>query len=87
MGLQDVMALVVVAGAVVFLGRDVWRATKGQHRCACSHSEETDRDSQPARPVTGQSSRRSSVIRLPLITVDEVGKPYPPSHDAPTQNP
>lgn len=97
MGLQDVMALAVVAGAVAFLSRDVWRATKGQHRCACSHAEKPDRDGKPAIRATGQSpaSRRAyrpaSVTRLPLVTVDEVGKPYPPEHDtppdAPTQNP
>ena len=75
MGLQDIVAIIVVIGAISFVGRSMWRAVKGQGSCGCS------------RKVCGsvgpdeQSSTDRGLKRTPLVTLDQIGKPK--SNDPP----
>ena len=80
MGIQDYLALTVVAVALAYAGRSVWRMLNGKTGCAtnCGCGD---------KPATGGAIRPPSrgLKCLPLVTLDQVGKPAPsastdPSH-------
>jgi hypothetical protein len=78
-GLQDLVALAVVAVAVVYAGRSLWRTLHGETgcggECASKCTATGDAGEQPAV--------RRTLKRLPLVTLDEMTKPAHPRQ--PTQ--
>ncbi len=85
-GIQDIIALVIVAVAVVYAGRSLWRTLHGETGCAggCGRSD-LNRDGDPSRerkradglaietPPNDRASR--ALKRTPLVTIDDVGRP------------
>ena len=71
MGLQDVIALTLALGAVVYLGRSLVGMMTGSKGCACG------KVSRPADSQDAGQRNRTHLKRLPLVTIDQVGKPYP----------
>ncbi len=71
MDLQEVTALTVVAGALLYVGRSVWLRMKGRGGCACAHAKRTTPDND------GASKKSGGLSRLPLVTSDQVSRPYP----------
>jgi len=79
--IQDIIALGLVAAAVAYAGRTLWRMLHGKTGCAtnCGCGDK------PAEPATSQAPPRRGLKRVPLVTLDQVGKPAPsapsdPSH-------
>jgi len=80
MGIQDYLALTVVAVALAYAGRFVWRMFHGKTGCAtnCGCGDKPTNPEAPRSPARG-------LKRVPLVTLDQVGKPAPsastdPSH-------
>ncbi len=70
---QDVIALAIVAVAVVYAGRSLWRTLHGESSCGeCGSSKKA------AAP--GQESR--GLKRIPLVGVEQVGRPATPETPA-----
>ena len=68
MGIQDAIALTIAAGAVVWVGRSLWRSIhKGG--CHCAHTGDSD------SPRSTCSAAANGVKRIPLVTLDPIGKP------------
>lgn len=63
MDAQDVIALTLVVAALVYLGRTFQRQVQGRSGCGCAHA--------------GKGSRCGAVNRLPLLTPESVGRPFP----------
>jgi hypothetical protein len=82
MGIQDYLALTVVAVALAYAGRSVWRMLNGKTGCAtnCGCGDK------PAKAgAVRPPSRR--LKRLPLVTLDQVGKPAPSASTDPSHLP
>lgn len=71
MGIQDIIALSLVAGAALYAGRSLWRMLNGKTGCAsnCSCGEK------PTEPGASPAPPRRVLKRVPLVTLDQVGKP------------
>jgi len=80
MDVQDIIALTLVAAAAVYAGRALWRMLNGKTGCA-SHcgcgDKPTPSDASPAISQRG-------LKLVPLVTLEQVGKPAP---SAPTEPP
>ncbi len=61
MGIQDIIALTVVAGAVAYIVRSLWRTMKQQAGCGCDQGKK------------GSTVRGAK--RTPIITADQIGRP------------
>ncbi len=72
MGFQDIIALTVAAGAVVFVARALWRTMHAQGGCACSHVKRNE----GCGSATAGRASGTGIKRLPLISIDQIGKPY-----------
>ncbi len=70
MGLQDVIALTLAFAAAVYMGRSLVKMMTGSKGCACGKLSRPA-DSQGA----GQPNSRQ-LRRLPLVTIDQVGRPH-----------
>ena len=73
MGIQDLIALALVAAAMAYAGRSVWRMLNGKTGCATNcgcGDKRADKGEAPAAP-------RRGLKRMPLVTLDQVGKPAP----------
>jgi len=78
MEIQDIIALSLVAAAAVYAGRTIWRMLNGKTGCAshCGCGEKpTQSDASPVSSPRG-------LKRVPLVTLEQVGKPIP---SAPTE--
>ena len=71
MGLQDVIALTLALVAALYMGRSLVKMMSGSKGCACGKVSRAA-DSQNA----GQQDR-THLRRLPLVTIDQVGRPDP----------
>jgi hypothetical protein len=69
MGSQDIIAILIAAGAAGYAIRSVWKMmNRGGcgSGCACGHSPDS----------TGQAkSGGLGIVRRPLVTLDQVGTP------------
>jgi len=70
MGIQDIAALTVAAGALAFVGRVLWRSMKGDGGCGCSHARRSSVDGAAPEPDS------TGIRRQPLVTLGQVGRPY-----------
>ena len=71
MGLQDVIALTLALAAAVYMGRLLVKMMTGSKGCACG------KVSRPADSHgSGQPDSRQ-LRRLPLVTIEQVGRPHP----------
>lgn len=93
MGLQDIIALVIVAAALLFVGRKLWRTLagrgttcscpSGKKSCPASRAVGVTGGSPGSAPEHGPRSVNSSrdvgrdARRLPVVTPDQIGKPPP----------
>ena len=71
MDMQDIVALVIVTGAVYYVTRSLWRtlgSSKGSG-CHCSHDKSEDKAN-----LDPQAKPRV-LKRTPLIPVDQIGIP------------
>ncbi len=75
MGVQDLVALTVVAGAAWYVARVFYRMGKGRAGCGC----ETD-GKKSACSAQGAAAR-AGITRVPLISTDQIGKPYQATDD------
>jgi len=80
MDIQDVIALTLVAAAAVYAGRSLWRMLNGKTGCA-SHCNCGDK---PAQSDASLLPPQRGLKRVPLVTLEQVGKPAP---IAPTEPP
>ncbi len=73
MTFQDIIALAIVAVAVVYAGRSLWRTLHGETGCAgeCGCAAARPRE---AAQEDG-SLAPPTLKRIPLVTLEEVGKP------------
>lgn len=71
MGLQDVIALTLTLAAVVYMGRSLVGMMAGSKGCGCAKAPRSA-DS----PGAGQPNSRQ-LRRLPLVTIEQVGRPHP----------
>ncbi len=93
MGLQDIIALVIVVAALSFVGRKLWRTLAGRGTtCSCPSGKKSCPASRVAgvtgglpasTPVQGPRSVDNGRHtgrggrRLPVVTPDQIGKPPP----------
>ena len=75
MGVQDVMALTVVAGAAWYVARMFYRMTKGRAGCGCQQ------DGKKGGCSAQGAAERAGITRVPLISTDQIGKPYQTTDD------
>jgi len=82
MGIQDYLALTVVAVALAYAGRSVWRMLNGKTGCApnCGCGDK------PAKAGAARPPPRG-LKRVPLVTLDQVGKPAPSASTDPSHLP
>ncbi len=71
MGTQDIIALSLVTAAALYAGRSLWRTLNGKMGCAsnCGCSEKA------AEYGASASSQGRKLKRVPLVTLEQVGKP------------
>ena len=69
MGVQDLIALLLVAAAAGYVGRWVKRTMTGRGGCDCGGDKSSCR-------ADGAALRQ--VKRQPFVPVDQVGRPSPP---------
>jgi len=82
MGIQDYLALTVVAVALAYAGRSVWRMLNGKTGCATNcgcGAKPTQSDASPATSNRG-------LKRVPLVTIEQVGKSVPPAPSDPSHS-
>ena len=79
MGIQDYLALTVVAVALAYAGRSVWRMLNGKTGCAtnCGCGDKPAKAGAVRPPPRG-------LTRVPLVTLDQVGKPASPASPDPS---
>lgn len=74
MGIQDIIALSLVAAAALYAGWSLWRMLNGKTGCA-KHCGCGDKPTQSdASPATSQRGLK----RVPLVTLEQVGTPTSP---------
>jgi len=73
MSVQDVIALAVVAVAAVYAGRSLWRTLHGETGCAGECG---------SKHASEEAAPRRTLRRVPLVSLDEIGKPAPPPRRA-----
>ena len=79
MDTQDIIALSLVAAAAVYAGRTLWRMLNGKTGCA-SHCGCGDKPTpSDATPVPSPRGLK----RVPLVTLEQVGKPIPSASTEP----
>lgn len=80
MGIQDIIALSLVAAAAVYAGRTLWRMLNGKTGCApnCGCGDK------PTPPDASPATSQRGLKRVPLVTLEQIGKPKP---SAPTEPP
>jgi len=73
MGVQDIVALTIVAGALVYAGRGLWRTMAGRGDCACPGQKScpSARKSSAKKPVPVSPALK----RLPLVSLQQVRRP------------
>ena len=73
MGIQDLIALALVAAAMAYAGRSVWRMLNGKTGCAsnCGCGDK------PANKDDAPAATRRGLKSVPLVTLDQVGKAAP----------
>ncbi len=69
MGVQDVIALTVAAGAVAYVSRLFWRTMNGRGGCGCGQGRRKGKNRNDA------SADSAGLKRVPLVTIDQVGTP------------
>jgi hypothetical protein len=80
MDIQDIIALSLAAAAAVYAGRTLWRMLNGKTGCATNCNCGDKPTPSDAVPVPSQRGLK----RVPLVTLEQVGKPIP---SAPTEPP
>jgi len=82
MEIQDYLALTVVAVALAYAGRSVWRMLNGKTGCAtdCGCGDKPVKAGAVRPPPRG-------LKRVPLVTLDQVGKPAPSASTDPSHLP
>jgi len=82
MGIQDYLALTVVAVALAYAGRSVWRMLNGKTGCAtnCGCGDTPAKAGALRPPSRGLKG-------VPLVTLDQVGKPAPSPSTDPSRSP
>ena len=71
MGLQDVIALTLALAAAVYVGRSLVGLMSGSKGCACG------KVSPPADSQGTEQNNSRQLRRLPLVTIEQVGRPNP----------
>lgn len=71
MGIQDVVALIIVTGAVYYVTRSLWRMLGSSKGSGCHRSQKKSKDNAKHDP----QAKSRHLIRSPLIPVDQIGIP------------
>ena len=71
MDIQDVVALIIVTGAVYYVTRSLWRTlgSSNSNGCNCSHKKSEDKANRDPH------AKPRDLIRTPLVPVDQIGIP------------
>ena len=71
MGIQDILALTIVSGAVFYVTRSFWRTlgSRDGPGCHCSHSHP------PAESNNTSATDSMRIKRNPLVPLDQIGVP------------
>jgi len=83
MGIQDIIALTLAAAAAVYAGRALWRMLNGKTGCAPNCGCGNKPAPSDATPVSSPRGLK----RVPLVTLEQVGKPASCAPAEPPENP